>query len=88
MLMRKYGTNLSYIPMLYSKMMTTQQKYKKEHFTTCKEDRPFVAQICGNGPETRVKTAKMLESEVDAIDVNFGCPADIAKTGHQGSYLL
>ena len=50
MLTRKYGTNLCYTPMLHSKMMTTQKKYKAEHFTTCEEDRPLVAQICGNDP--------------------------------------
>jgi len=69
-------------------MMTTQKKYKSEHFTTCPEDRPLVAQICGNDPETMVKAAKMLKDEVDAIDVNFGCPQGIAKRGHYGSYLL
>ena len=35
-----------------------------------------------------VKAAKMLEDEVDAIDVNFGCPQGIAKRGHYGSFLL
>ena len=87
-LTRKYGANLCYTPMLHSKMMTTQKKYKQEHFTTCAEDRPLVAQLCGNDPETMVKAAKMIEGEVDAIDVNFGCPQAIAKRGNYGSYLL
>lgn len=30
----------------------------------------------------------MIENEVDAIDINFGCPQGIAKKGHYGSYLL
>lgn len=30
----------------------------------------------------------MLENEVDAIDVNFGCPQGIARRGHYGSFLL
>lgn len=88
MLVRKYGSNLCYTPMLHSKIMTTQKKYKSEHFTTCPEDRPLVAQICGHDPETMVKAAKMLEDEVDAIDVNFGCPQGIAKRGRYGSFLL
>ena len=35
MLTRKYGSNICYTPMLHSKMMTSQKKYKEEHFTTC-----------------------------------------------------
>jgi tRNA-dihydrouridine synthase len=50
LLTRKYGVNLAYTPMLHSKMMTTQKTYKQDHFTTCAEDRPLVAQICGNDP--------------------------------------
>jgi tRNA-dihydrouridine synthase 1 len=60
LLCRKYGTNLCYTPMLHSKMMITSKGYKDEHFTTCPEDRPLVAQICGNDPDTMVKAAKML----------------------------
>jgi len=30
----------------------------------------------------------MLEDEVDAIDVNFGCPQAIAKRGNYGSFVL
>lgn len=68
--------------------MTTAKNYKQEHFTTCPEDRPLVAQLCGNDPETMVKAAKMLENEVDAIDINLGCPQGIARKGHYGSFLL
>lgn len=35
-----------------------------------------------------VKAAKMLENEVDAIDINLGCPQGIARKGHYGSFLL
>lgn len=35
-----------------------------------------------------MRAAKMLENEVDAIDINLGCPQGIARKGHYGSFLL
>ena len=88
MLTRKYGATLCYTPMLHSKLMVTTKYYKEQFFTTCKQDRPLVAQLCGNDPEMMVKAAKMIENEVDAIDINLGCPQGIARKGHYGSFLL
>ena len=74
--------------MLHSRMMITQKTYKTENFQSCKQDRPLVAQLCGDDPDTVLKAAQMLEDEVDAIDLNFGCPQGIARRGHYGAYLL
>ncbi|KAA6372595.1 MAG: putative tRNA-dihydrouridine synthase 1 [Streblomastix strix] len=34
-----------------------------------------------------LEAAKYVENYCDAIDINFGCPQNIAKSGHYGAYL-
>lgn len=88
MLCRKYSADLVYTPMFHSKNFATCKVYRKESFSTCPEDRPLVVQFCGNEPEWVVKAAKLVEDECDAIDLNLGCPQQIAKRGNYGAFLL
>ena len=74
MLNRKYGTQVCYAPMLHSKMMVENKRYKELNFWTSKEDRPLVAQFCGNDPDIVAEACKMVQDEVDAVDLNLGCP--------------
>ncbi|CAD8076375.1 unnamed protein product [Paramecium primaurelia] len=88
MITRKYGTTLAYTPMLHSRIMTESKSYKEEFFTTCPEDRPLFAQLCGHDPQFLIKAAQMIQDQCDAIDINLGCPQGIAKKGLYGAYLL
>lgn len=87
-LCREFGTTLAYTPMLHSRMMTEADDYKATFFSTSAADRPVIAQFCGNDPDTLLRAAKMVEDEVDAVDINLGCPQGIARRGHYGSFLL
>jgi tRNA-dihydrouridine synthase 1 len=107
---RRFGTDLAYTPMLHSRMSLESDIYLAEHFTTCPQDRPLIAQLCGNDPETVLAAAQAVlkikpkcycmpgectcasypahRYPVDAIDLNLGCPQNIAKRGHYGAFLL
>jgi len=54
---------------------------RKEEFSTCPEDRPLFAQFCANDPEVFLSAARLIQNDVDAVDLNLGCPQRIAKRG-------
>jgi tRNA-dihydrouridine synthase 1 len=87
-LTRRYGAQLVYTPMLHSTLFSKDPKYRADQFTTSPSDRPLIAQFCSNNPVTMVEAAKFIQNQVDAIDLNLGCPQGIARRGHYGSFLL
>mmetsp|Transcript_129285 Transcript_129285/g.360067 ORF Transcript_129285/g.360067 Transcript_129285/m.360067 type:complete len:425 (-) Transcript_129285:27-1301(-) len=89
MLCRRYGTELAYTPMLHSRLFSESAKYRKEQWSTCKEDRPLFVQFCGDDPSTLLAAAQQLPAGTfDAVDLNLGCPQGIARKGHYGAFLL
>ena len=63
-------------------------KYAQKVFQSCAEDRPLIAQFCGNDPDLFLSAVKCIEDQIDAVDINFGCPQGIAKRGNYGAFLL
>ncbi|EJF67496.1 Dus-domain-containing protein [Dichomitus squalens LYAD-421 SS1] len=94
-LSRKYGAQLVYTPMINAKMYAegSRKPYREQNFDTVHgeeggpEDRPLIVQFCANNPSQLLTSAKLLEPYCDAVDINLGCPQDIARRGHYGSFL-
>ncbi|CEO96840.1 unnamed protein product (mitochondrion) [Plasmodiophora brassicae] len=94
LLVRSLGCDLAYTPMILAKDVVeryAQTGYDRvatraAFFAT--GDRPLIAQIAGNDPKVMAEAARLLAPDVDAVDVNFGCPQQCARLGHYGAFLL
>eukprot|EP00162_Nutomonas_longa_P014814 comp22107_c0_seq1/m.51416 comp22107_c0_seq1/g.51416 ORF comp22107_c0_seq1/g.51416 comp22107_c0_seq1/m.51416 type:complete len:383 (-) comp22107_c0_seq1:1674-2822(-) len=87
-LVRKYGTQLCYSPMIHARLFREGgERHKARFLTTNANDRPLVVQFCANDPDDFLASARMVQDECDAVDLNLGCPQRIAKHGNYGAFL-
>ena len=91
LLARRYNTSLCFTPMIHARMFLEKEGYRNKFWSPSGlpvEDRPLVAQFCGNDKDVMLHAMKFLEGQVDAVDINCGCPQTIAKRGGYGAFLL
>ena len=89
LLCRELGTTLAYTPMMHARLFTEVPEYRRLHFDPEPTlDRPLVGQLAGHDPEVVLAAARLIEPQVDAVDLNFGCPQGIARKGRYGAFLL
>lgn len=90
MLCRKYGAGLCFTPMVNAKLALYDNSYFNRIFHSSQMDRPLVLQLAGPDPQTVFDCAmKFIQKyPIDIVDLNLGCPQQIAKRGNYGSFLL
>jgi len=91
LLCRRHGADCAYTEMLDARRFVGEPEYASSLFWSQlggAADRPLVAQFCGNEPDELVAAARLVETHVDAVDLNLGCPQARAKEGVYGAYLL
>ncbi|KAJ6567065.1 dihydrouridine synthase-domain-containing protein [Mycena capillaripes] len=94
-LCRRYGGQLIYTPMINAKLFADNtKKYRNQFFDISSgeegdptTDRPLIVQFCANDPEYLLTSAKVVEKHCDGVDINLGCPQDIARRGRYGAFL-
>lgn len=87
-LCRRHGATLAYTPMIIATRFVESEAYRRAVWQTAPEDRPLVVQFCANDPAVLVAAAKLVQGQCDAVDLNLGCPQEVARRGTYGSYLM
>lgn len=91
LLCRKYQCDVCFTPMIHAKLFGTSKNYRAKfalHETIGPRDRPLLAQLCGSNSQHLWETAQAIAPYCDGIDLNCGCPQNIARRGHYGAFLL
>ncbi|KAI0251188.1 FMN-linked oxidoreductase [Lactifluus subvellereus] len=91
-LVHRHGATLTYTEMLKPARLLSDPDYLAFHRRALESGRssagPVVVQVCGNDQDVIVRGAKTVVDLCDGIDLNLGCPQDIAREEHFGAYLL
>ena len=88
LLVREYGCDLAFSPMIMAESFAVSQKARLNEFTTCKNDRPLVVQFAANEVSHFVESAKIVSNSCDGVDLNCGCPQGWALKEGIGACLI
>ncbi|GIQ82963.1 tRNA-dihydrouridine synthase [Kipferlia bialata] len=89
-LTRMYGVDVTYSPMVNVIAATTNPDLKGivKRLDSTDRERPIIVQYAGHEARSMLRVALRVDHRhCDAIDINFGCPQNVARKGHYGSYL-
>lgn len=88
LLVRQYGCDLAFTPMIISDSFIKSLKARDSDLTTCAEDRPLVVQFAARNAEEFASAAEIVAPFVDGVDLNCGCPQRWALAEGYGACLI
>ncbi|XP_031623645.1 tRNA-dihydrouridine(20a/20b) synthase [NAD(P)+]-like [Contarinia nasturtii] len=87
-LVRMYGTDLCFTPMIMTDSFCRSEKARQVEFSTASDDTPLIAQFAANQIHEYLSSVEMIFPYVDGIDLNCGCPQRWAMQEGLGCALL
>lgn len=87
-LVRLYGVDVCYTPMIYAKNFIDSEFCRMSEFTTCKDDNPVIVQFATDDPIIFANAAELVSKYANGVDLNCGCPKQDVRSKGFGSSLL
>lgn len=87
-LVRRYGCDLVFTPMIVADCFVKSVKARDMEFTTNAGDRPLVVQFAANNARDFADAAELVAPFVDGVDLNCGCPQRWALQEGYGAKLI
>uniref|UniRef100_F1L9M5 tRNA-dihydrouridine synthase n=1 Tax=Ascaris suum TaxID=6253 RepID=F1L9M5_ASCSU len=87
-LVRLYGADLVYTPMINANNFITSEECRSSEFTTNKYDSPTIVQFASNDPVEFAAATELVYRYCSGVDLNCGCPKRDVMRGGYGSSLL
>uniref|UniRef100_A0A915APC4 tRNA-dihydrouridine synthase n=1 Tax=Parascaris univalens TaxID=6257 RepID=A0A915APC4_PARUN len=87
-LVRLYGADLVYTPMINANNFITSEECRSSEFTTNKSDSPTIVQFASNEPVEFAVATELVYRYCSGVDLNCGCPKRDVMRGGCGSSLL
>jgi len=87
-LVRQYGCDLAFSPMILADSFYNSQKARDSEFVTAEDDRPLIVQFAAKESIHFSESAAMVEKYSDGVDLNCGCPQKWALQEGIGACLI
>lgn len=87
-LVRKYGCQLSFTPMIMADSFVQSVKARHNEFVTSRNDKPVIVQFAAKTVDDFVYASELVSPFCDGVDLNCGCPQRWAMSDGYGAELL